>query len=118
MLEVVFDECIPEEVAQGLRAEGHDVVLIADLSPGVSDLRVLSYARERATVVVTADKDFGDLVYREAKPTSGVILLRAGRIGPVERARLLAVLVEEHAAELVGAFTVLTQNSLRIRRLD
>jgi predicted nuclease of predicted toxin-antitoxin system len=101
---------------QRLRAEGHEVVYIAELSPSVPDEDVLREANERSAVLVTMDKDFGELVFRLGKLTTGILLVRVPEVTTEERATLVAGVVHEHGWELSGAFSVVTATKLRIRK--
>jgi predicted nuclease of predicted toxin-antitoxin system len=59
-----------------LRAEGHDVQYVAELATGISDDAVLRLSNEADRLLLTADKDFGALVFRQRRLSSGVILIR------------------------------------------
>jgi predicted nuclease of predicted toxin-antitoxin system len=60
----VADESVDKQIVDGLRAGGHSVLFIAESEPSVSDEIVLARSREQDAVLVTADKDFGELVFR------------------------------------------------------
>ncbi|HEX5872366.1 MAG TPA: DUF5615 family PIN-like protein [Longimicrobium sp.] len=68
----VCDEGVDRSIVVQLRSDGHDVVYIAELSPSIPDDEVLREANERAAVLVTADKDFGELVFRLGKLSTGI----------------------------------------------
>jgi predicted nuclease of predicted toxin-antitoxin system len=61
---LVADEKIEPSLVLRLRAEGHTVSAIAEFASGVVDLEVLQIARESEALILTKDKDFGELVYR------------------------------------------------------
>jgi predicted nuclease of predicted toxin-antitoxin system len=110
------DEGVDRQIVERLREEGHDVGYVAELSPGISDAVVLSRSREGACVLITADKDFGELVFRRHEATTGVLLLRLWGLKPATKASLVAAAVRAYGLELPGVFSVLTPGSLRIRR--
>jgi hypothetical protein len=62
------------------------------------------------------DKDFGELVFRQRRASSGVLLLRLAGVANAEKARITAIAVREHGGELLGAFTVVSPHQIRIRR--
>ena len=66
-------------------------------------------------VLLTADKDFGDLVFRQRLLHSGVLLVRLAGVRPDIKARLIAEAFARHAEELKAGFAVLTRRSLRFR---
>lgn len=110
------DEGVDRAIVQRLRAEQHDVVYIAELSPSVPGEEVLGEANQRKGVLGTLDKDFGELVFRLGKLTTGILLVRAPELATEDRAGLVAGVVREHGPELVEAFSVVTATRLRIRK--
>jgi len=60
----LVDECVDAELVKQLRHRGHDVVYVAADGSGSTDARVLQRAREEDRILLTEDKDFGDLVFR------------------------------------------------------
>jgi predicted nuclease of predicted toxin-antitoxin system len=63
-MKIVADEGVDRQVVEALRGENHDVTYIAELAPGISDEEVLQLANERDALLLTTDKDFGELVFR------------------------------------------------------
>jgi predicted nuclease of predicted toxin-antitoxin system len=115
-MNLVADESVDEPIILRLRLEGHDVVAIAELSPSVNDDAVLHEANTRGALLVTADKDFGELVYRLGRAHHGVVLLRLSGLSPELKADLVADAFQNHGGEFTGAFAVISPGSLRIRR--
>lgn len=110
------DESCDFAVVRALRSSGYDVVSIAETAPQTADRNVIEIAVHDRRVLLTEDKDFGQLVYAELRSSSGVVLLR---FPAAERSRLPnAVLdaVEQLEGRLVGAFVVLTPQRIRIGR--
>ena len=85
-------------------------------SPGISDDEVLERANELAGLLITMDKDFGELVYRLRRISNGVLLVRLHAATSDERAEAVSVVIREHGPELSEAFSVLSPSKLRIRR--
>ena len=110
------DESVDQEIADRLRQDGHEVLCISEMKPGISDDQVLSLARERGDVLVTADKDFGELVFRQRRAASGVLLVRLAGLSQSTKADLVADAVRRHGAELPRAFAVVTGSMVRVRR--
>ena len=90
---------------------------VAEMEPGIPDDVVLGLANRDADVLVTADKDFGELVFRRRLVASGILLVRLAGLSPARKAEVVASAIEGHAGEMPGAFAVLTVGSLRIRSL-
>jgi predicted nuclease of predicted toxin-antitoxin system len=60
------DECVDASLVARLRAAGHDVVYVAEIAPATSDAEVVGLAQRDGRLLLTEDKDFGDLVFRRA----------------------------------------------------
>ena len=114
-LSFVADENVESDVVVALRGLGHDVVDVAHSSPGAADDSLLESARSRNAILITSDKDFGDLVYRQRKMTAGVVLMRLAGLSPQLKARHVAAAVGQHESELLGSFTVIARRSVRVR---
>ena len=115
-MNLVADESVEREVVERLRADGHDVVYVAELAPGNTDDDVLDEANARGALLVTADKDFGELVYRLGRVHGGVVLARLAGLSPSAKADAVSQVFRDHAAELAGAFCVVAPGVVRIRR--
>lgn len=77
------DQNIDELVTRHLRGRGVDIVTTAELGlTRASDYEVLAQATANHRTLLTHDTDFGDLVFRDGQPTSGVLLLRPGHAAP------------------------------------
>lgn len=72
----LVDECTGPKVSEWLRGQGHEVFSIFDQSQGTPDHEVLSKALTENWILITNDKDFGELVFREHLDHHGIILLR------------------------------------------
>jgi len=112
------DESIDRQIVDRLRKDGHAVRYVAEMEPGVSDDIVLDLAYQETDLLLTADKDFGELVFRQGRLACGILLVRLAGLSPVGKAELVASAVDQHQGELPGAFAVLAPRSFRIRRLQ
>ncbi len=92
------------------------VLYVAEMQPGISDNVVLDIANQHSALLLTADKDFGELVFRLRRITCGVILLRLAGLSPERKAEIVILIINQHKDELIGAFTVIAPGSLRVRR--
>jgi predicted nuclease of predicted toxin-antitoxin system len=110
------DESVDRQIVDRLRADGHEVGYVAELAPGVSDDTVLEQAQRTAAVLLTADKDFGELVYRQRRAASGVVLIRLAGLTLNRKAEVVAAVFRDRADELMRSFTVITPGSVKVRR--
>lgn len=117
-MKLAADEGVDRPIVERLRADGHDVFYVAESDAGISDDEVLREANERGAVLVTSDKDFGELVFRQKRLTHGVILLRLAGLAPGTKASIVSTAVQQHASEMRDSFSVVTPSSVRIRHRD
>ena len=76
MTKLLADENVPIEAVKALKRRGVNIVSVTEFSPGLSDREVLDLANREDMILVTFDKDFGELVVREKVKVKGLILLR------------------------------------------
>ena len=89
---------------------------IAEMEPGIPDDWVLDRANAEGALLLTADKDFGEMVYRHHRISGGVVLIRLAGLSPMHKADIVASVIREHGPELSDAFTVISPGNVRIRR--
>ena len=111
------DECVDAALVAQLRATGHDVAYMAELAPSTTDIAVIHLAQREGRLLLTEDKDFGELVFRWKVPVPGLVLLR---MEPEQKSlkwlRLLAA-VDKFGDTLFGRYTVVEAARLRARQL-
>jgi len=115
-VKLVADESLDLPIVERLRRDGHDVGYVAEMAPGVSDDKVLALVNQETRLLVTADKDFGELVFRQGRALPGVVLIRLAGLSAGRKADIVASALAAHGQELPGAFTVVTPGAIRIRR--
>ena len=116
-MKIVADESVEILIVQRLRDAGHIIFSIGEESPGIIDDEVLSIANEQNALLLTADKDFGLLVYQTRQDNKGVILYRLHGMTTEEKATLLVSVIGTYAASMLNMFTVITEDRVRIRPL-
>jgi len=86
-MRVLANENIPLASVVSLRQAGHDVLSVTEFSPGISDKEVLRLAHSQARVILTFDRDYGELVFRHRLPVpAGAMYLRFSPASPIEPA--------------------------------
>lgn len=111
------DECCDSGLIVGLRADGHDVLAVVEVLRGAADDAVLERATSEDRILVTEDKDFGDLTVRLRKPAIGVVLIR---IDPADRAlkwERVRLRVDRFGDRLTGRYCVVSPDRFRFRPL-
>lgn len=109
----LVDECTGPQVAKWLRNEGHEVFSVFDEGCGISDEEVLDKAFEEYWILITNDKDFGEMVFRERRSHHGVIFLRLNDEGAANKVETLRQLLENHADKVSEQFVTVTENKVR-----
>ena len=85
------------------------------MAPSITDETVLAQANQRGDLLLTADKDFGELVFRQHRVTAGVVLIRLAGLSAGVKAGIVSTAIRDHGAELLHAFTVISPGMVRIR---
>ncbi len=117
-MQFVADENIDETIITTLRELQIDVSSISEIMPGCSDLEVLSFANKNNSFLITSDKDFGEIIFRQQKLLKGVILLRLHGLPINEKIRIVKNFFINHLNSLneTNIFVVVTENNTRIRK--
>lgn len=114
-MNLLCDENIDQQIVDRLR-QAHDVLYVGEMEPGIDDDVVLQRANDHGALLITEDKDFGELVYRQHLIHLGVILIRLHGLAPSTKADIVFDALKRHEAEMPNAFTVITPGVIRIRR--
>jgi len=113
---ILADENIDRPVIDFLREAGFTVLAVQEMRPGISDDEVFREAQLNAAVLLTSDKDFGEMVFRRNLVSGGVILLRLAGLAHLTKGEKLMRVIREHREDVRGNFTVITPGAVRIRR--
>ncbi len=115
-MRIIVDESTGVVVARWLRSLDHDVLSIREDRPRMTDEDILALAVRDDRVVVTNDKDFGELVFREGRAHRGVILLRLADDRTPAKIAALERLFADLPDDLEECFVVVTERSIRVTR--
>ncbi len=111
----LVDESAGVSVAEYLRAQGHDAASVAESMPHAEDSSILLTAFSQGRIVVTNDKDFGELVFRCGQAHAGVLLLRLQDESAANKVRVVESVLQQASQQLPGNFVVATESHIRIR---
>ena len=114
---ILADENVERRVVLLLCDNGYAVDYIAEQASGIDDAAVLDRAVKGYDLLLTGDKDFGELHFHQGFAHKGVLLYRLDRMPTMDKARLILKTLQENEAELQFAFTVVTPVKMRIRKL-
>jgi predicted nuclease of predicted toxin-antitoxin system len=110
------DENFPRQALERLRNAGYDVLSIAEQSPGLPDEEVATLCAAQRRVLLTFDKDFGELVFRRGLEAGGVVLFRIRPTSPDDAADVALALLRTQP-DLERSFCVVTRDRVRVRPL-
>jgi predicted nuclease of predicted toxin-antitoxin system len=116
-MRILANENIPGDAVLALRERGHEVAWVLTDAPGSSDEQVLARAQSENRVLITFDKDFGELVFRASLPaTTGIVLFRVSAPSASQVARI-AVAALESRTDWPGHFAVIEDDRIRMTPL-
>jgi predicted nuclease of predicted toxin-antitoxin system len=114
---IVADESVDFSIIEYLREEDIDIYAIIESTPSISDTEVLSVAFEKDALLITEDKDFGELAIRLQKPNRGILLFRLFGLATEEKCKIIYETLKSSGNEMIDSFSVLTADKLRIRKI-
>ena len=117
MLRFLADESCDFAAVRALRTEGFDVLSVAETMAGADDESVIALALREGRILLTEDKDFGQLVFAAGSKSVGVILTRFSAGARSALGARMLDLVRKHADRLTGSFVVLQPKRIRIAAL-
>jgi predicted nuclease of predicted toxin-antitoxin system len=104
----------PGVAVEATRRAGVDITWVHELSPGIGDDAVLALSQAEGRILVTFDKDFGDMAFAQGKTaTPGIILLRPRLRSPDHVAQFTVALLTQ-AIDWTGNFSVAREGRLRV----
>ena len=112
------DESVDRQIVDALREDDHAVLYVTEMDPGISDDEVLDKVEKGSAILITADKDFGELVFRQQRITMGVVLVRMAGLLPSKKAEIASTMIKKHLDAIQNAFSVISPNTIRIRRIS
>lgn len=116
-MKILLDACVWGGVREALQRAGHDAVWVGDWAEDPGDEEILARARSEGRVLVTLDKDFGELAIVRGTPHAGI--LRLVNLSVRGQAAACVRVLDLHGQELrTGAIVTAEPGRLRIRPAD
>lgn len=110
-MKILANENFPAPSVRYLRERGHDVRFVAEDSPGEEDAANLRAAHEEGRVIITFDRDYGELVFRHPMPApAGVVYLRFDPEHPLHAGQVVDALLRDAGVTFAGFFTVVDRD--------
>ncbi len=110
----LVDECTGPKVSEWLRDESHEVFSVFDEARGITDDdEILAKAFSENWILITNDKDFGEMVFRERRKHHGIIFMRLEDERSANKIEVLQRLLKGYAEKLPEEFVVVTETKVR-----
>lgn len=113
-MKFLVDECVGPTVAKWLKQNNYDALSVYDDLPGIDDEAVLRKAVTENRILITSDKDFGEMIFKNKMPHCGILLLRLIDEKPTNKIRILENILENYHQDLSDNFVVATEKIIRI----
>ena len=115
-MNLLADESVDGPVVERLREDGHQVVYVAEIDSGISDKEILQTASGQSATLLTADKDFGEMVYRQnLLNAAGIVLIRLAGLSSERKSEIVSRAFHDNERELPNSFTVISAGRVRVR---
>ncbi len=116
-MKLLADENSHAAIIDWLRSKGNDVVWATESFQGQPDHQLLDFARREQRLIVTADLDFGELIFQQRLASAGVVLIRLEHLNVHDRIIRLQAVWSVIEANPEGKFIVVTNHKVRVRNL-
>ena len=117
-MDFLANENFPLTSIKRLRAASHDVASVVKDNPGAIDAEVFAHAQREKRIVLTFDRDYGELLFRQSLTAPpGIVYFRFQPATPHEPADILLELLNMEGVSLMGKFTVVGRRRIRQRSL-
>ena len=116
-MKFLADESIEKPVVDWLRGQDFDVRYITEITPSINDEEVIRLANNEGRILITNDKDFGELVFHQSKIILGVLLIRATNERSSNKVRLVREVLEKARNKLAGYFVVVNEAGIRMKKI-
>jgi predicted nuclease of predicted toxin-antitoxin system len=117
-LKFTADENIDIQIIDNLRENGFEIFSISEDFAGITDDEVLEIANRNHSILLTGDKDFGELVFRQGRAAQGVVLIRLFGISQEEKAEIVSQVFCDYSDKFSGNFTVVGKKKIRIKEME
>ena len=116
-LKFLVDVGVSKQVEKYLQEQGYDTKTVRAIDLRMLDRDIVRMAASECRMVITMDKDFGELVYHSAMKHCGVLLLRLEAATGSEKMKVVSDILRNHSDRIKGNFCVFQNNKLRVRKI-
>ena len=116
-MKFLVDECVGFAVTHWLCSQNHDALFVGSIMQGATDNDVLQKACNDNRILITCDKDFGNMIFRTGNKHYGIMLIRITRETLNNKIAALDPVIKKYSDQLLYNFVVITENAVRIINL-
>lgn len=115
-MKFLVDECVGKSIYNWLKDKNYNVFLVTGAHSGANDDWVLEKAFQENRILITCDKDFGDMIFRDQKHHKGIVLLRLKDESSTNKIRVFSFLLENYEKNLTNNnnFVLASDENIRI----
>ena len=114
-MKFLIDVGVGKKVENWLRENGYDILAVRDIDAHAKDSKILQLAFEQKRMIITMDKDFGELVFNSGKQHAGVLILRLEDADADTKVGVIKNILLNYSDHLKSSFCVYQDGKLRIR---
>jgi len=114
-LRFLVDVGVGKQVEKWLKEKGYDVKAVRDINPRAKDIEILKLAIAESRMIITMDKDFGELIYKSGKSHCSVLILRLENATGDTKVKLIERILSKYSNKIWKKFCVFQNGRLRIR---
>ena len=118
MIKFLADVNIEKDLVDFIKNSGYDTLWMPDYNRRLNDEELLKIANKEKRVLITNDKDFGELVFLQKKLSAGIILIRVRNQDVKQKLNVLKKLLNYYPEKIKNHFIVLTEKRIRIKMLE
>lgn len=117
-LKFLADMNIEKAIIEEIKALGYNIICVAEINPTMTDSDVFKLANSENRILITNDKDFGEIVFRQKLVSEGIILIRLETPDIKEKVKLVKKLLIFYREKVRNHFVVINQNKFRAMSLN
>jgi len=115
-MKFLIDESIEYRIVGFLRSLDYNTLSVAESFPSLDDKIILSIAYKESRIIITNDKDFGELIYKLQLPHKGIILIRLFEENYQSKEDKLKLILKKFKSKLQNTFTIVSKNKIRFKK--
>ncbi len=111
----IIDVGVGKIIEEWLKKEGYEVIIIRTINAAMEDMEIIKLANQQDAVIISMDKDFGELVFKKKLFHKGILLLRLEDAVAEEKLAAIQNILPKYLTEIRDNFSVYQNGKLRFR---